>query len=84
MSPGYIWSILREFQELEEFWFEFVGNDGVCETRREIPRDLRCLRMRKLGVSGASMDDEIVERLILICPVLEELEIDGQNRYFTI
>lgn len=84
MSTGYIWSILREFPRLEEFWFEFVGDDGKCKTIRKIPMDLICLSMRKLGISGALLDDETVERLTLICPLLDELEIDGQNRFCTI
>lgn len=83
MSTGFIWSIFREFPQLEEFWFELVGDDGKCQTVRKIPMDLRCLSMRKLGISGAFVDEEAVERLALICPLLEELEIDGQNRFCT-
>ena len=82
MSTSYIWSILREFPKLEEFTFEFRGRDGVKrETIREIPRDLKLPFMRRLRVSGAVIADGDVELLYRICPKLEEMEIDGANRF---
>lgn len=82
MSTAYIWSILREFPDLEEFWFEFDGSDGVkSESLRKIPPSLTLPNMRKLGISGAVIDDDTVEELCCISPKLEELEIDGENRF---
>jgi hypothetical protein len=82
VSTGYIWSILWEFPLLEEFWFEFRGDDGVVqETMREMPKKLYLPSMRKLGISGAMILDDTVEELCCICPNLTELEIDGENRF---
>jgi hypothetical protein len=85
MSTGYIWSILHEFLDLEEFWFEFHGDDGIKrETIRAIPENLRAPNMKKLAIRGAVLDDIAVERLCCICTGLEEMEIDGVNRFCTI
>jgi hypothetical protein len=82
MSTSYIWSILREFPQLEEFWFEYHGDDGEKrETVREMPKGLYLPKMKKLGISGAVICDDGVEVLCCICPNLEELEIDGENRF---
>lgn len=82
MRMGYIWSILREFPLLEEFWFEFRGDDGGRrETVREIPKKLCLSSMRRLGISGTVFHDEAVEVLCCICPNLEELEIEGENKF---
>jgi hypothetical protein len=81
MSTAYIWSILREFPELEEFWFEFHGDGVKCENARELPRRLMLPSMRKLGIVGAVVDDDTVEELCCISPKLEELEIDRENRF---
>ena len=85
MSATYIWSILREFPELEEFWFEFNSVDGDNGNEgTEIPLDLYLPKMRKLGISGARINDDKVEKLCCICPKLEEMEIDGENRFCTL
>jgi hypothetical protein len=86
MSTGYIWSILLEFPDLEEFWFEFHGDDGIKQETiiRAIPENLRVPKMRKLAIRGAVIDDIAVERLCYICTELEEMEIDGVNRFCTI
>jgi len=85
MSTSYIWSILREFPELEEFWFEFRCLDGVkAETKRRIPKELCLPNMRRLGISGAMISDESVEALCCMCPNLEIMEIDDENRFLVI
>ena len=85
MSTSYIWSIFREFPQLEEFWFEYHGDDGDnTETVREIPKGLYLPKMKRLGISGAVIRDDGVEILCCICPNIEELEIDGENRFCTI
>jgi len=85
MSTSYIWSILREFHELEEFWFEFRALDGIkAETERRIPKDLCLPNMRRLGISGAVISDESVEALSCMCPKMEIMEIDNENRFLVI
>ena len=87
MSTSYIWSILREFPELEEFWFEFTADGGGMEGRRKrgLPGGLgRCERLRKVGIMGARIEEEDVVRLGEICPCLEEMEINGEVRFYTI
>ena len=82
MSTSFIWSILREFPQLEKFWFRFQGDDGEKqETVREIPKGLYLPKMKKLSISGAVIRDDGVETLCCICPNLEELEINGENRF---
>ena len=85
MSTLYIWSILREFPELEEFWFEFYGTDGPKTSAiNMIPRGLFLPKMKRLGISGAALEDDFVEGLCCICPNLEEMEVDGKNRFCVI
>ena len=85
MSTSYIWSILREFPRLEEFWFEFQAVDDVkTETERPIPKGLCLPNMRQLGIFGAVMSDESVEALCCVCPNLEIMEINGENRFLVI
>jgi len=85
MSTSFVWSILREFPYLEEFWFNFQGLDGIkSETQRELPYRLKLPNIRKLGISGAVIDDDIVEWLSCISPKLEELEIDRENKFCVI
>jgi len=85
MSTSYIWSILREFPQLEEFWFEYYGDDGdKKETARDIPKGLYLPKMKRLGIHGAVILDDGVEALCCICPNLEKLEIDGENRFCVI
>ena len=84
MTTGYLWSILREFKELEEFWFEFNADDGELGRRREIQGGLKCGRLRRLGIQRVLIEEEDVERLGEICPCLGEMEIDGETRFYTI
>ena len=76
MSTSYLWSILLEFPELEEFWFEFHSMDGIkTEPKRRPPQQLRLPNMRRLRISGAVVSDESLEVLRSMCPNLEILEI---------
>jgi len=85
MSTAYIWSILREFPKLEEFWFEFRALNGCkTETERRIPKELCLPNMKRLGISGAVISDESVEELCVKCPNLEMMEIDHENRFLLI
>jgi len=85
MSTSYIWSILREFPKLQEFWFEFKALDAAkVETERRIPKALYLPKMRRLGISGAIISDESVEALCCMCPNLEILEIDDENRFLVV
>jgi hypothetical protein len=87
MTTAYIWSILKEFTQLEEFWFEFTADGGGMEGRRKrgLPGGLgRCERLRKVGIMGARIEEEDVVRLGEICPCLEEMEINGEVRFYTI
>jgi hypothetical protein len=85
MSTSYIWSIFKEFHELEEFWFEFRSLDEIKpNTERSIPNGLFLPNVRRVGMSGVMISDESVETLCFICPKLEEMEIEGQNRYLVI
>jgi hypothetical protein len=83
MSSAYLWSILREFRELEDFWFVFHGEDGVKQgdALRRVPQGLKVAMLRRLTIRGAGVDDVSVERLCCICPALEEMDIDGENRF---
>ena len=85
MSTSYIWSILREFPKLEEFWFEFLALDGVkTETERGIPNELCLPNMKQLGIAGAVISDESVEVLCAKCSNLEMMEINYKNRFMVI
>jgi hypothetical protein len=82
MSTTYIWSILREFPELEEFRFEFRSDEGVKRVSvSHMPKALNLHSMKKLEITGVVIHDDIVESLCCACPNLEELEIDGENRF---
>ena len=83
MSTSYLWSILLEFPQLEEFWFEFRGCDSLKKenSATKIPKGLQCPQLRRIGISGVVIPDESVEILCCICPNLEEMEIDGVNRF---
>jgi len=82
MDTQYIWSILKEFQELEEFFFEFNPSDGrKMGPTRTIPSRLKCPRLKRLAISGVPIDEWSIEKLSCICGSLEVLEIDGNRRY---
>lgn len=85
MNKGFIWSILLEFPVLEELWFEFKSDDNDNMTKgRGMPFDLYLPRMIRLGISGAGVEDEEVERLCCVCPNLQEMQIDKQNRFWVL
>jgi hypothetical protein len=80
VTTGFLWSILREFKDLEEFWFWFEGDDDGFGRRREIPRSLRCDKLRRLGIRGAVIEDRDIERLKEISPSIKELDINEHIR----
>ena len=79
MTTGFLWSILREFKELEEFWFWFGADDDVFGRRRAIPSSLKCDRLRRLGIWGVIIEAGDIERLKEISPSLTELELPESN-----
>lgn len=82
MSTSYVWSILKAFLDLEEFYFEFAGTDGVKEeTIRTLPTRLHLSKMKRLSIDGVVLDDNAVEELCYRCPNLEEMDINGENRF---
>jgi len=86
VTGGYIWSILREFGQLEELWFEFCAEDIALGRCRELNlgKEGRCERLRRVGIGGVEVAEGDVERLQEGCPCLEVMEINGETRFFTI
>jgi hypothetical protein len=79
-SARYLWSILLEFPMLEEFWFEFVGDDGAkAETLCGLPEGIKRPRLRKLRICGIAMDNVSIEKFRRVCVGSEEIVIERHN-----